>query len=56
MDHSLEHYQTIFKKIFEKFSGYTTDYLVTNAHRVQRNNIFWRNTLIVSFFCEKNIP
>ena len=53
MDHLLEHYQTIFKKNFDKFDEYTTDYLVTNARRAQRNNIFFEKNFDRELFLKK---
>ena len=54
MDHSLEYYQTIFQENFDKFDEYTTDYLVTNARRAQRNNIFFENKFDHELLLKKN--
>ena len=53
MDHSLEHYQTIFKRNFDKFDEYTTDYLVSNACRAQRNDIFFEKDFDRELFLKK---
>ena len=53
MDHLLEHYQTIFKKNFDKFDEYTTDYLVSNACRAQRNNVFFEKGFDRELFLKK---
>ena len=53
MNDSLEHYQTIFKNNFDKFDEYTTDYLVTNAHRAQRNDVFFEKDFDCELFFKK---
>ena len=49
LDHSLEHYPTIFKNDFKCFDKHTTDYLMTFARRSERDDIFFEK----SFDCER---
>ena len=46
--------QLFFKKI-DKFDEYTTDYLVTNSRRAQRNDTFIENDFDRELFLKKNL-
>ena len=54
MDHLLEYYQKIFQENFDKYDEYTTDYLVTNARRAQRNDIFFEKKFDHELLLKKN--
>ena len=53
MNDWLEHYQTSFKNNFDKFDEYTTDYLVINARRAQRNDVFFEKDFDCELFFKK---
>ena len=55
MNDLLGHYQTSFKNNFDKFAEYTTDYLVTNARRAQRNDVFFEKDFDCELFLKKNL-